>query len=835
MLKEWIVTLRNREDLDSFYDDMETPGGNLFIPDRAVELANRRPISRNTHYMLTDDEVELIRADDRVMGVDLKELIDITTRPCYTITNGEFDKSWVDDASDLNWGLLRHSEENNRSNWGYGGGGTSLQTDNLTITASGKNVDVVIVDGHIDPDHPEFAVNANGSGGSRVNQFNWFSLTNQVTGGSNGTYVYDRSGSYVNSIDQDDNNHGCHCAGTVAGNTQGWARDATIYNISPYGTNPNSLSSSVMWDYIRAWHNSKPINPETGRRNPTVTNNSYGSSIYTNADSATYGYTTSEVDRVTYRGVDFNPGRSLTQAELQARGFYCPSSSLTMSIPNYFTSRNADMQDAIDDGIIIVVSAGNNYWKIVNSSDQDYNNTYEMTYQGSRYTWYLNRGTGSGAAYAPNINVGATSNETDEKKAPFSNCGSLVDIYAAGEAIQSSVHAKSGDIADPRNSSYNLDKYQGTSMSGPQVAGVLAILAESNPNMTQTQAQEWLIRNANIDKMGDTGADDPMDVASLQGSANRYLRWKNQRQTTGQSYPLRTLSYRPDSGAVYPRRKVKVHRFFEDFTASTDIAITKRWSQGSHTYTTYSTVPSGSGPFPVVIMLHGNGGTANPFLSSFTAQFQNHIRISVQGYSNSWNIAVESSKGPDIEMLRDLIRKVKKYRNVDETKIRIYGLSNGCGLALRAFAEIEDESLDAVVGVISQTNTWSYRGSAWWRPSNHELIGSGASGSYDTLISPVPRRRLLQMNGTSDTVIPYGGGSAMGVTILPAQESAYRFAQTQGYGGSQITPSTWGAYSRIADYGQVVFLDDTVGHAVSNDMRTLMTQWLENDWDVSAP
>ena len=59
------------------------------------------------------------------------------------------------------------------------------------------------------------------------------------------------------------------------------------------------------------------------------------------------------------------------------------------------------------------------------------------------------------------------------------------------------MHARIGDIDDPRNSAYNLDKYQGTSMSGPQVAGVLAILAESWPNMTQAEAQSWLINNAN--------------------------------------------------------------------------------------------------------------------------------------------------------------------------------------------------------------------------------------------------------------------------------------------------------------------------------------------------
>jgi len=550
MLREWIVTLHKREDLESFYEDMETPGGNLFIPNRAVEVANKRPISRNTHYMLTNEEVELLRSDDRVWGIDLVELIELTTRPHYTITNGGFDKSTTDDASDINWGLLRHSEETNRNNWGANG--TSLVVDDLSITASGKNVDVVIVDGHIDPNHPEFATNSDGTGGTRVQQFNWFSLTNTVTGGANGTYVYAPYVDGTNAERTGDNNHGCHVAGTVAGNTQGWARAANIYNISPYSTNPNTLSSTAMWDYIRQWHNTKSVNPATGRRNPTVTNNSYGSSILSNYTGT---YTTGAVTRVNYRGVDFNPGRDLTIAELQARGFYAPS--LTASIPNYFASRDADMQDAINDGIIIVASAGNDYWKTVNSSDQDYGNIYYMVYNGTNFNWYLNRGTGSGAGYAPVINVGATSNDILEDKAPFSNCGSQVDIFAAGEAIQSSIHAAVGDIADPRNTNYNFDKYQGTSMSSPQVAGVLAILIESWPNMTQAEAQSWLINNASIDQMQDTQTDDPMDTNSLQGAPNLYLRWINQRSIIGEAFPQRNFKPRPTSGRVYPRPRIR--------------------------------------------------------------------------------------------------------------------------------------------------------------------------------------------------------------------------------------------------------------------------------------
>ena len=115
MLNEWIVTLHRKEDLDSFYDDMETAGGNLFIPDRAVDVSKRRPISRNTHYMLTDDEVLLIKSDDRVWDAELAELTDLLTKPTgWSVVNNKFSKDWNTDATDVNWGLLRHSEDSNK-------------------------------------------------------------------------------------------------------------------------------------------------------------------------------------------------------------------------------------------------------------------------------------------------------------------------------------------------------------------------------------------------------------------------------------------------------------------------------------------------------------------------------------------------------------------------------------------------------------------------------------------------------------------------------------------------------------------------------------------------
>ena len=162
MLQEYIVTLHNKDDLDQFYDDIETTessvhihDGEVHFPSRAVEVSNRRLISRNTHYMLTHEEAQELKNDPRVWDVELAEMIELTTKPTgWKMENKKFSKDWFTDATDHNWGLLRHSEDANRANWGSNG--TNTYVSDLTVTSSGENVDVVIVDGHIDPAHPEF-------------------------------------------------------------------------------------------------------------------------------------------------------------------------------------------------------------------------------------------------------------------------------------------------------------------------------------------------------------------------------------------------------------------------------------------------------------------------------------------------------------------------------------------------------------------------------------------------------------------------------------------------------------------------------------------------------
>ena len=549
-LKEYIVTLKNRDDLSAFYEDMETTGGDLYIPNRSVECANRRDISRNTHYMLSDAEAEQLKNDSRVLAVELTpEQRGIVIRPSFTQTDN-FNKSGGPNAFYRNWGLLRCVEGQQRANWGFDG--TQNILDTITVTSEGRNVDVVIVDGHFDPGHPEYAVNSDGTSGSRVIQYNWFQ---HQQGG--GTYVYTP---YTGTLAESDNNHGAHVAGTVCGNTQGWARSSNIYNINPYGTNPNGSMATVLFDYIRAFHNSKPINPATGKRNPTITNNSWGYS---------YGIDAATITQVEYRGQTFSAPFPLQgQGSLDDYGLITQIREVNsllinaLIIPARVQAVEQDIVDAIADGIIVVGAAGNDYSTIGIPNDPDWNN-YVIADGTTYYTSDL--GTPGGAVKADlsfaTICVGAIDNATDDRKGDYSNRGARIDIWAPGSGIQSSVN--SGGISDSRDAFSSQDTYTGTSMASPQVCGVLACALEIYPYMTNDTARSYLIATAKQGQVADANTGGPFgssvlaDPYNLIDSPNRYLAHKQERPLDGAVYPKRDYFIRPTSGQVYPRTRIK--------------------------------------------------------------------------------------------------------------------------------------------------------------------------------------------------------------------------------------------------------------------------------------
>lgn len=298
--KIYMVTLKKGVDSASFSNDMETPGGALYIPNRAVIPHASRPESRTTEYWLAESETNLIKNDERVLAVELNPKdanLDVSENSIIEQT-GLFARNSTNTPTDLNWGLLRLIDGQNQSGWGQSP--TEINTT-ISFNATGRNVDLVICDGDgIYTGHPEYkqpsGQDTNDGSAERIVQYNWYQHNPAITGGSAGTYNYSNPGNY----------HANHVMGTAGGNRQGWARDANLYNLYYYAGAVGNTNFPYVFDYIRQFHANKSVNGTTGIKNPTVVNNSWGMSIFPSQ------WSMDSIKAVTYRGTRYTPSGSTT-------------------------------------------------------------------------------------------------------------------------------------------------------------------------------------------------------------------------------------------------------------------------------------------------------------------------------------------------------------------------------------------------------------------------------------------------------------------------------------------------------------------------------------------
>ncbi len=557
-MQEYTVTLNNFSDKTDFCTQMEESSGSGSIPNRVCTCNLERPKSRNTVFTLSDAEATELLNDSRVKAcephVELRvdELWDNSQ-------TGDWDKT-PGSADDKNWGIKRLIDGQQTANWGSNG--TSQISSTLNTTSSGKNVDVVIVDRHLNFGHPEFRENPDGTGNLRSIEFDWFQYSAALgySGNTAANYVYTGGSS----------SHGTHVAGTTAGNTQGWARNANIYNMefASDAGGSNGISGlywyDILFEYVRHFHNNKSINAATGRRNPTICNNSWG---FSHSDGNLLLSTISEIK---YRTVTTSL-TGMTDAEkrtaLQDRRIPVPDSSYgspydsdrTPKMGKRVASVDADIEDCIEDGVIMVGAAGNSFWPIDRDGGNDYTNMLVISgtgYECSQGSTPGNTETSKGNT----ISVGAIDVYTNDRKVYFSNCEERVDVWAPGTSIMSSVKNQysgyNNQHQDSRDSSYYNASAQGTSMASPQVAGLLACAAEQYPNMKQADALQYIIEGAGVDQIADTSegmVDSP--YTDLGDSNNRYASYVYKRPQTGTLFPHdnhgnRVLS---TNGVKYPR------------------------------------------------------------------------------------------------------------------------------------------------------------------------------------------------------------------------------------------------------------------------------------------
>ena len=509
--KVYVVTLRRREDLDQFYTDMSDGG---------YRLKMKRPISRNTHYHLTDEQAETIRQDSRVLAVELTpDQLGMKPGPMsfYNTTEyniqGDFDKSGTNNGSAANyrqWGHLHSAGTTAQRAKGTWTTGQVTDNNGVNVYNDGKHVDVVICDDFVGRDCEEFFSPTTGV--NRFVQFEWFNDLNSFVSSIDDDNVSLPTGQYPYQDNAGNSDyHGTHCAGTVAGQWYGWAREANIYNIHAYGS--AGLDSLILFDYLRAFHRYKPINAETGLRNPTVTNHSWGYryDLTDNGYDANQTIPLGNIGFVEYNGVTYNSGNpnpsGWTWDGIKAD--FGVRDSTNNYIPSYVASISADVEDAIEDGVVIIAAAGNDNYYVAEQADSEWNSRVNITGLG---TIYFMRGSSPGAARGA-INVGSIQ-PNNNKRSSFTNYGPGIDVFAPGSNIHSAFN--SNGIVDPKytqGSGNYFKSISGTSMATPQVCGLIALAASGKERFTQSDAIAIIDR---FGKAGDMTFDvDPVGASSF--------------------------------------------------------------------------------------------------------------------------------------------------------------------------------------------------------------------------------------------------------------------------------------------------------------------------------
>jgi subtilisin family serine protease len=495
-MREYNVALKEGVDYDGFWNDIEsdTDGGKLYIPNRKVEFTNERPASlRQCWYLLTDEEAETLRNDDRVYCVEIppEYRTDIVMMPTVTQT-GDFTKTTSDSGAYLNWGLIRSSNATNV----YGTGTTTAL--NYTYTLDGTGVDVVIQDSGLQVDHPEFQ---DGSGNTRVQQINW------------GTYS---GGAFTQNANhyRDFDGHGTHCAGIACGKTYGWAKEARVYSqklngLEGAGDGGTGISITFAFDAIKTWHTSK-----AGAR-PTIINMSWG-----------YGQGYNTVTSLTYRGTSYTDGNTTGNASYRYTNYGLNSSggSTSTYLANVRVgSVDTDIEELIAAGVIVCIAAGNRGTKIDVSGGTDYNN-FVVTDGG---TIYYHRGS---SPYSDNaLMVGSMDSTvydaTNDQRATYSETGPGVSIWAPGTDIMSAT-SNTNKFSGPAyylNASFKQCNISGTSMATPQVAGVAALVLQLNPTYTPAQVRTSLLSTAGSPIYTTGLTNDYSNTRSLLGSSQKVL------------------------------------------------------------------------------------------------------------------------------------------------------------------------------------------------------------------------------------------------------------------------------------------------------------------------
>jgi hypothetical protein len=588
-MKRYTLSVTSPEYWSEIHDALIVDSNQDGIPDRKITCSDCKEHSptRGT-YELTEEEATEIGNHPHVQWIELSPIDNPGYYPNPQPATKRFPKDvkiYRDLSSPNNPPTSPTSAEVNRTNYamvrvgldtngdfyGTASGSIGVRTDNLNFSLTGKNVDLIIHDSGIQQYHPEFI---DGDGKSRVSDivldgpytidpayFNTNSLTYTKADGRVGiatTAAHEwwenttkRSGAYssygtvaipsqytVNNsmgiggtVNGLTSGHGTACAALAAGNNFGLAFEANIWNMPGIGDAVN-MGIEANYELMNLFNLLKPVNSDTGRKNPTVINGSWGyQAAFSSGNTVSYKF---QGTTGTFTG-NAATSNSVTAMKNglnnQVVGAYRSWSSSSRS-NSTDTAGNEMMTGG---NIHYVAAAGNNNQRLgIGSMDTDRLNYMSDNYFGStdprsefpsgtvpcnHRDWMTPQGLGfnenTDPEFHPTICVGAMDDfvgaDLAERKASYSNNGPGIDVWApADETLSAGTNGVSSyeDFARPDDgisytnstdgSDYFDANFNGTSAAAPVVTGLIALYLETNPTATQREVKDFLFEQGSV-------------------------------------------------------------------------------------------------------------------------------------------------------------------------------------------------------------------------------------------------------------------------------------------------------------------------------------------------
>lgn len=251
------------------------------------------------------------------------------------------------------------------------------------------------------------------------------------------------------------------------------------------------------------------------------------------------------------------------------------------------------------------------------------------------------------------------------------------------------------------------------------------------------------------------------------------------------------------SGASAPSKPLNEDAVLQ----SGEYFVTQSWSQEQNFKRPYYVnVPTASktkdadqSQLPVLIFLHGNGGNAKEAmrgaLRNRSRIASRYIMVFAQGYQESWNIVSERSKADDLAFIESIVKKLATYRNVSADNFSIMGSSNGAALVNQIAIESKLPNIRNYISGVSPLNQWQYDGK--------QFKAKGDDNNYRVATVPMSGKRLLNISGTEDRLVPYRGGLSRAIpakdgklAFVAAEKSTFLWAKVMGHGGEQLVQPT---------------------------------------------